>query len=597
MTTENYISQNIREILNEINQETTLKSPVLISQTKKDFEGTHTLTLFQIAAEIKMNPEILGNQIGEKLVQNQIIDRYNLVKGFLNMSLSPSFWKNKLLTINSINDFGKSEANSKKVVVEFSSPNTNKPLHLGHLRNIFLGYSVSAILENAGYEVFKVNLVNDRGIHICKSMLAYMKFGSNETPESVGLKGDKLVGNYYVKFDLEYKKEIAQLVADGISQEEAEKKAPLILAAQEMLYAWENNDPEILSLWKKMNAWVYQGFDFTYQSLGVKFDKTYYESDTYLLGKESVQEGLASKVFYQKDDQSVWIDLTEDGLDHKLVLRGDGTSVYITQDMGTADLRYKDYQADHFVYVVGNEQDYHFKVLKLILQKMHKPYSQNLYHLSYGMVELPHGKMKSREGTVVDADELIEEMYLQAKLQTEELGKTVDYTPEQAQILHQTIGLGALKYFILKVDPKKKMMFNPLESIDLQGHTGPFVQYTHARICAIIRKASELNIDNQNIDLIANTSFPIHQTEIDLIYILETFPDLIKDSASKYAPYLVSQYVYDVAKTYNRFYTELSIFNPELEIQSNFRILLSQMTLKVIKKGLGLLGINSPERM
>lgn len=491
--------------------------------------------------------------------------------------------------------YGYGEPSGRNVMVEYSSPNTNKPLHLGHLRNNFLGYSVSEILKANGHEVMKVNLVNDRGIHICKSMLAYEKMGNGETPESSGIKGDHLVGKYYVLFDKAYKEQVDELVAQGMDKEEAKKKAPLMLEAQDMLLKWEQGDEHVVNLWKMMNSWVYAGFDETYRTIGVDFDKYYYESQTYTLGKERVEEGLQKEVFFKKDNGSVWVDLTDEGLDEKLLLRADGTSVYITQDLGTAELKYNDFPYDQSVYVVADEQNYHFQVLKATLKKLGKPYAEGIYHLSYGMVDLPSGKMKSREGTVVDADELVQEMVDTARQQTEELGKIEGFTAEEAQHLYHTLAMGALKYFLLKVDPKKRMLFNPQESIDFRGNTGPFVQYTHARISAILRKAGEMGI---SVDAASFENFGnLHETEQEVIIQLVNFPAVVKEAGNLYAPSIIANYAYELAKSYNRFYQEISIFNETDEQARNFRIALSAMVARFVRESMKLLGIEVPERM
>ena len=566
-----------------------------LQPTRKEFEGTHTLVVFPYLRQTKKGPEQSGEAIGEYLKEHSpIVSAYNVVKGFLNLSIAESARENVLQAIAAETSFGQYEPTGEKVMVEFSSPNTNKPLHLGHLRNNFLGDSVSKILAARGHEVKKVNLVNDRGIHICKSMLAYEKFGDGETPESTGIKGDKLIGNYYVKFDQEYKKEIEQLMADGKSEDEAKKQAPLMLEAQAMLKKWEEGDDATVALWKKMNGWVYDGFDITYETMGISFDTVYHESETYLLGKDIVEEGLEKGVFFKKDDNSVWADLTADKLDEKLVLRGDGTSVYITQDIGTCDLKHNDFPFNKSVYVVGNEQDYHFKVLFSIMDKLGRDYADGLYHLSYGMVDLPSGKMKSREGTVVDADDLMQEMFDTARKQTEELGKIEGMTDEQADELFRTLGLGALKYFLLKVDPKKRMLFNPQESIEFQGNTGPFIQYTHARISAILRRANSLEID-QNFD--ASKVTTMHPRALDLIHKLTEYPKVIDLAAGDYSPALVAGFAYDLAKTYNGFYQEVPIFNEDDKDVVKFRIALSAAVAKTIKSAMALLGIEVPERM
>lgn len=565
-----------------------------LQPTKKEFEGSFTFVIFPYLKVIKQKPEEAGEKIGEFIVENNdLIADFNVVKGFLNFSLSASTWKSELVTIYENNSYGQLPANGKKVMVEFSSPNTNKPLHLGHLRNNFLGDSVSRILDQAGYDVMKVNLVNDRGIHICKSMLAYQKFGNKETPTSSGIKGDHLIGKYYVKFDQEYKAELATLKEKGLSQEEAVKQSVLMQEAQDLLKKWEVGDSDAVTLWQLMNGWVYEGFDITYATMGIAFDKTYKESDTYLLGKDIVAEGLEKGVFFKKGDGSVWVDLTDEGLDEKLVLRGDGTAVYMTQDMGTCDHKYGDFPFDQSVYTVGNEQDYHFNVLFKIMAKLGRSYAQGLHHLSYGMVDLPTGKMKSREGTVVDADDLMEEMFQTAAKQTEELGKIDSLSSEDIQSLFKTLGLGALKYFLLKVDPKKRMLFNPAESIEFQGNTGPFIQYTHARISAILRRAQTEGIPVDGID----PKGALHPKEREVIGLLTQFPKIVINAAKDYSPSLVAQYVYDVAKAYNGFYQELSIFGEDDPKQRSQRLMVSACSAKVIRSAMSLLGITVPERM
>lgn len=569
---------------------------ISLAPTKKEFEGSYTFVVFPFLKISQTTPENTGNLIGEYLKANvPAVQDFNVVKGFLNLVLNERVWLDLFQKIYSNPTIGQLPANGQKVMVEYSSPNTNKPLHLGHLRNNFLGYSVAEILKANGYQVIKANLVNDRGIHICKSMVAYQHFGNGETPESSGLKGDHLAGKYYVRFDVEYKSQIKELIAQGQSEEEAKKNAPILLEAQEMLRKWEAGDEAVVSLWKQMNAWVYAGFDSTYKKMGVNFDKFYYESDTYLLGKDIVEEGLAKGVFFKKENGSVWVDLTDEGLDEKLVLRGDGTSVYITQDMGTADLKYKDFQIDKSVYVVGNEQDYHFDVLFKIMRKLGRSYGPGLYHLSYGMVDLPTGKMKSREGTVVDADDLIQEMIETAEQHTKELGKIEGFTEEQAEELYEILGLGALKYFLLKVDPKKRMLFNPKESIEFQGYTGPFVQYSHARIAAILRKAEQIGVNYQNPDL--SSVQELAESETALIQILNDFERKIKLAGEEYSPAIIAQYLFDLAKEYNRFYADLPIFHEKDQAIQSFRVALSALTAQTIKKGMSLLGINVPERM
>ncbi|MEY4274199.1 MAG: Arginine--tRNA ligase [Bacteroidota bacterium] len=568
---------------------------IVLQETKKEFEGTFTFVVFPYTKQAAVAPPQIAQQLGTYMVENNPhIAAFQVVQGFLNLSLKANVWVEILAGINGDSNPFELANKNEKVLIEYSSPNTNKPLHLGHLRNNFLGFSVAQILSAAGFEVIKTNLVNDRGIHICKSMLAYQLFGNQETPESSGLKGDHLVGKYYVAFDKAYKAEIDALVQQGLETEEAKKQAPILLKAQEMLLAWEQNDPEVMALWEKMNTWVFDGFSKSYAQMGVSFDKIYRESNTYLLGKKIVDEGLAQGVFFRKEDGSVWIDLTSEGLDEKLVLRRDGTSVYITQDMGTAQLKYEDFGAKRSVYVVGNEQDYHFEVLFHILRKLNKDFSEGNYHLSYGMVDLPSGKMKSREGTVVDADDLMAEMVGTAQARTMELGKIDGFSTEESNALFNQLGLGALKYFLLKVDPKKRMLFNPEESIDFQGNTGPFIQYTHARICSMTRKANDLGI-NMQID--SSKDYSLAESEQELIYLLGKYKDMLTDAAEQYAPSVIAQYTYDLAKQFNKFYNELSILNEENEDSRNIRLNLAFLTGKTIKASLALLGIIAPERM
>jgi arginyl-tRNA synthetase len=564
---------------------------VNLQPTRKEFEGQITIVTFPFTKISRKSPEQTGAEIGEYLKSEvKEIAGFNVIKGFLNISMSDAYWLDKFYTEILPGDFASFKPNGKKVMVEYSSPNTNKPLHLGHVRNNLLGYSVAEILKADGCQVVKANLVNDRGIHICKSMLAWQKFGNGETPESTGEKGDHLVGKYYVLFDKEYKSQIEELKSFGQTEEEAKKNAPIIKEAQEMLQQWEAGNEEVISLWKTMNLWVYDGFGKTYNALGVDFDQFYYESNTYLLGKDIVDEGLEKGVFFRKDDGSVWIDLTADGLDEKLVLRADGTSVYMTQDVGTAQLKYNDFQMDESIYVVGNEQDYHFKVLFLILQKLGKSWAKGLFHLSYGMVDLPSGKMKSREGTVVDADDLIAEMEQTAKEQTEALGKVTEYSEEEKLELYHTIGMGALKYFLLKVDPKKRLLFDPNESVDFQGHTGPFIQYTHARIRSVLSRAEFNGNNSTGITSLASE-------ERDLILALSQFPETITQAAAAYSPAVIANYIYELAKAFNKFYHERSILQAEDESTKLFRLQLSAASAKVIKKGMKLLGIEVPERM
>lgn len=562
---------------------------ISFEQTNTKYDGDLTLVVFPFLKFSKKRPEDTAEEIGN-YISNQLneIKAFNVVKGFLNIEFSDEYWLNALknrfdegIQVPKIGD-------NKKIVVEYSSPNTNKPLHLGHVRNNVLGYSICQIFDAVGYEVVKNNLVNDRGIHICKSMIAYQKWGNNETPESSGLKGDHLIGKYYVKFDQNYQKEIQELVSNGIDKEEAKEKSSLMVETRDMLRKWENGDSGTVTLWKQMNNWVYEGFEETYNRLGVNFDKIYYESDTYLLGKEIVQEGLKSNVFFKKEDGSIWIDLTPEGLDEKIVQRSDGTSVYITQDIGTADLKYDEFKMDKFVYVVGNEQDYHFKVLQLILKRLGKSYADGLYHLSYGMVDLPEGKMKSREGTVVDADELMDEVVAIAKKQTEELGKTDGMSSKELTELYEVLGIGALKYYLLKVDAKKRMMYDPKESIDFQGNTAPFIQYTYTRIASLLRAAEKVDF-----------KFPkeLNPVEKDLIKLISNYPNVITSAANNYNPSEVSNAVYELAKTFNKFYHEHTILGEQDNKTRSFRITLSNMVGETIKHGFNLLGIQVPDRM
>ena len=565
--------------------------------TRKDFEGDITVVVFSLLKVIKGNPEVIGNQIGTYLQEElEVVKSFNVVKGFLNISLTDRFFLSAFADALLDTSYGTvKEKDPQAVMVEYSSPNTNKPLHLGHIRNNLLGYSVAQILEASGKKVYKTQIINDRGIHICKSMLAWQKFGHGETPESSGLKGDALVGKYYVAFDKAYKEEVAALVASGMEQATAEKETSLLKAAQEMLIRWESGDDEVVTLWKKMNAWVYKGFEETYKRLGVSFDSYYYESDTYLLGKDVVAKGLEQGVFFKKEDGSVWIDLTEEGLDEKIVLRSDGTAVYMTQDIGTAIQRVADYpDVNGMVYTVGNEQDYHFKVLFLILKKLGFSWAQQLFHLSYGMVDLPSGKMKSREGTVVDADDLITEMAATAESISEDLGKLSGYTEEQKASLYHTIGMGALKYYILKVDPKKRILFDPKESVDFQGNTGPFMQYTYARIQSILRKA---DFDTSVLPTFEGQESFLHEKEVALLKQLFLFPETIQLAAQNYSPALVANYTYDLVKAFNSFYQNVSILGESNEELKVFRVALSRKVAQVIQDALGLLGIEVPERM
>jgi arginyl-tRNA synthetase len=562
-----------------------------INQTKPEFEGDYTIVLFSLVKSLKKSPDEIGNDLGNALVKNhpELFIGFNIIKGFLNLTIADSFWTNLLYKKHNDICFGKHPMNGKKVMVEYSSPNTNKPIHLGHLRNNFLGWSVAEILKANGYEVLKSCIVNDRGIHICKSMIAWQLFANGATPATTNTKGDHFVGDYYVKFNDEYKKQISELKAQGMSETDAEKNAPIMLQTQQMLQDWEAGKPEVIELWKTMNSWVYAGFDITYKMIGTDFDKSYYESETYLLGKDIVQEGLDRHVFFKKEDGSVWIDLTTEGLDEKLVLRKDGTSVYITQDIGLAKQKYDQYKIDESIYVIGDEQNYHMKVLKLIAQKLGFPYANDIYHLSYGMVELPTGKMKSREGTVVDADDIVDEMISTAQHHTEALGKVKDFTEEELKTLYKTIGLGAMKFYLLRVEPKKKMIFNPEESIDFHGFTGPFIQYTYARIKSILRKEKLFHTEEKHQLL-----FPL---EKEVIFNLEQFPQIIEDAGKELSPATLANYLFHLAKTFNSFYSEHSIANAETNEKKSLRLQLANMTSIVLSSGMQLLGIQMPERM
>ncbi len=561
--------------------------------TRKEFPGDLTLVVFSLLRHIKTNPVKLGEDIGAFLKKNvDEVDDFNVVKGFLNLEFSDSYFLNQVKAIYSKEEYGlvAADESSPKIMVEYSSPNTNKPLHLGHIRNNLLGFSVAEILKAAGNQVFKTQIINDRGIHICKSMLAWQKFGEGETPSSSNLKGDKLVGAYYVKFDQEYKAQVNELKAKGLDEKEAKEQAPLLKEAKKMLQAWEAGDKEVLALWEKMNQWVYDGFEKTYKRLGVNFDKNYYESDTYLLGKEVVKEGLEKGVFYKKEDGSVWIDLTDEGLDEKIVLRSDGTAVYMTQDIGTAIQRVNDFSINGMVYTVGNEQDYHFKVLFLILKKLGFAWADHLYHLSYGMVDLPSGKMKSREGTVVDADDLMDEMTQTAKRISDDLGKLEGFSLQEKEELYETIGLGALKYYILKVDPRKRILFNPEESVDFQGNTGPFVQYTYARIQSILRKGEKLL--SQTVE-----DYTFEEKEKAVIKHLLAWPETIQLAAKQYSPAIIANYTYDLVRDFNSFYQNVSILAAEQEDQQILRVQLAKLTGEVIKNAFKLLGIKVPSQM
>ncbi|MCR5889125.1 arginine--tRNA ligase [Hymenobacter sp. J193] len=571
-------------------------SQLTLQPTRKDFAGQFTLVTFPFTKLLGKGPEQIGQAVGEWLVANTPqVQGYNVVKGFLNLEVADAEWVKVFIQLHQTPaGTPVPTGGPQNVVVEYSSPNTNKPLHLGHLRNNFLGYSVAEILKATGATVTKANLVNDRGIHICKSMLAYLQYGQGETPQSAGIKGDHLAGKYYVLFEKHYREQVRQLEAEGVLPDVAKRQAPMMLEAQDMLRQWEAGDEAVVSLWRQMNGWVYEGFDATYKSIGVDFDKYYYESGTYLLGKERVEEGLQKGVFFKKEDGSVWVDLKEEGLDEKLLLRADGTSVYITQDLGTAELKYQDFGYDLSVYVIADEQNYHMQVLKAVLKKLGKPYADAIYHLSYGMVDLPSGKMKSREGTVVDADELVREVVEAAKAATLEKGKTEGLSEQEADQLYHMLGLGALKYYLLKVDPKKRMLFNPEESVSLEGHTGPFIQYSHARISAIRRKAAELGL-TEDADLSSITE--LHATERELVQELARYATVIAEAARTQSPAVVAQYAYDLAKAYNRVYTEVEIFREADEDKKAFRVALSAQTAQAIKASMGLLGIQVPERM
>ncbi len=568
-----------------------------IQPTNQEFEGSHTLVCFPLTRLSRKSPEETARLVGEYLQEHSsLVSRFNVVKGFLNLVLHDDVWVSLFSAIANRNDYGQLPSNGEEIMIEYSSPNTNKPLHLGHLRNNFLGWSVSEIFKANGYTVHKVQIINDRGIHICKSMAAWKLYGDSETPDNTMMKGDHLVGKYYVEFDKAYKAQVKALVEKGMSQENAEKEAPVMKYAQELLRKWEQKDPETVGLWKMMNEWVYAGFAETYKRMGVDFDKLYYESDTYLLGKEEVIKGLDKGVFYKKEDGSVWVDLTGEGLDHKVLLRADGTSVYMTQDIGTAILRFRDFpRIKGQVYTVGNEQEYHFKVLFLILGKLGYEWAQRCYHLSYGMVDLPSGKMKSREGTVVDADDLMAEMYAEAEKQTQELGKLEDMSGDEARRLFEMIGMGALKFFLLKVDPKKRMLFDPNESIQLQGFTGPFIQYTHARIRAIIRKASEAGISWNSASF--GSVKQLEPAERDSVFLLSRYESKLAEAAKEYSPAVVANYAYELAKSYNQFYQSIPIFSESDKNKLAFRIAFTDAVGKVLKKAMALLGIEVPERM
>ena len=588
-TIQSVVAQSVKTLYN-VDVET---NQIQIQKTKKEFEGDITVVVFPFVKAARKSPEGAGQEIGEFIVKNNpVVSAFNVIKGFLNLSIDKSYWLETLNTIHANVSFGTSTptANADTMMIEYSSPNTNKPLHLGHIRNNLLGFSIAEIQKANGWKVVKTNIVNDRGIHICKSMLAWKLFGNGETPASSGMKGDHLVGKYYVVFDKAFKAEIKELMEKGMTEEEAKKSAPLILEAQKMLLAWEQNDAEVRQLWETMNGWVYAGFDETYKQMGVDFDKIYYESETYLTGKSEVERGVTEKSFYQREDSSVWADLTADGLDEKLLLRADGTSVYMTQDIGTAKLRYNDFDIKKMVYVVGNEQNYHFQVLSILLDKLGYAWGKDLVHFSYGMVELPEGKMKSREGTVVDADDLMQEMTSTAQTISEELGKLEGYSEEEKTKLYNTIGLGALKYYILKVDPKKRILFNPEESVDFAGNTGPFIQYTYARIQSIIRKATfDFSATAKTTDL--------HEKEKELLKQIELYPEVIQNAAQNHSPALIANYTYELVREYNSFYQAVPILGEENQEKKIFRVQLSKKVADTIASSFSLLGINVPERM
>jgi len=585
------IRESVKRALESLYGEQAAGSNFQINQTKPEFEGDYTVVLFSLVKSLKKDPDTLGAELGDHLVAAEpaFFQSYNIIKGFLNFTICEDHWTDILKSAYNDPRYGFLPPKPHKVMVEYSSPNTNKPLHLGHLRNNFLGWSIAEILKAGGHEVIKTCIVNDRGIHICKSMIAWKWYGNGETPASTGIKGDHFVGDYYVRFNNEYKKEIEELTAGGMDKEMAEKQAPIMKAASDMLVGWEAGDPEIMNIWKNMNGWVYEGFDATYKRIGSDFDRMYYESETYLLGKKMVEIGLEKKVFVQREDGSVWIDLTADGLDEKIVQRRDGTAVYITQDIGLAIDKYNKYTCDESIYVVGDEQNYHFKVLKLICQKLGLPSAEGIYHLSYGMVELPTGKMKSREGTVVDADDLVEEMVSISAAHTRELGKVKDFTDQELKELYDILGLGALKFFLLRVDPKKKMVFNPEESIDFHGFTGPFIQYTHARIKSILRKEAP--------DAAYEIAPGLMPLEKELLVSIEQYSMMIEQSVADHNPSVIAIYVYQLAKTFNSFYTEHSVTNAESADKKQLRLRLCQLTAHVIHSGMGLLGIRVPERM
>ena len=600
MSIENRIIKAVKDGIQSLYGVDVDEKQIQVQQTRSEFEGQLTVVVFPFLRASKKGPEQTGQELGQYLKENlsEVVANFNVVKGFLNLVISSQSWLELLQAINADEQFGFVSAteDSPLVMIEYSSPNTNKPLHLGHVRNNLLGSSLARIVAANGNKVVKTNIVNDRGIHICKSMLAWLKYGNGETPESSGKKGDHLIGDYYVAFDQHYRQEVKELEAQGMDEEQAKQEAPLIKEAHEMLVKWEQNDSEVRALWKKMNEWVYAGFDETYKMMGVSFDKIYYESDTYLEGKEKVMEGLEKGIFYRREDGSVWADLTKDGLDEKLLLRSDGTSVYMTQDIGTAKLRFQDFPIDKMIYVVGNEQNYHFQVLSILLDKLGFKWGKDLVHFSYGMVELPSGKMKSREGTVVDADDLIAKMIEDAYQVSKEMGKNEDIPEEEAREIARKVGLGALKYFILKVDARKNMLFNPAESIDFNGNTGPFIQYTYARISSILRKAKEAGIDLSVLNTLSN-QITLSEKEITLIQKLNSFEAAVRQAGQDYSPSGIANYCYELTKEYNQFYHDFSILREEDEQKKQFRLMLSKCVSKVLNEGMGLLGIEMPERM
>ena len=593
MTLEQQLSVLVKAAVKALYNVDAEDGQIQLQKTRPEFEGNITLVVFPFVKLARKAPAQVAAEIGEELAKSDLVAKYNAVQGFLNLVIDDAFWVKQLEAIDSEANYGQQPSRDKLMMVEYSSPNTNKPLHLGHVRNNLLGYSIAKIQEANGWKVVKTNIVNDRGIHICKSMLAWLKFGNGETPETSGKKGDHLIGDYYVRFDKEYKAQIAELMAKGMDEETAKREAPLMLEAQEMLRKWEANDPEVRSLWEKMNSWVYAGFDETYQRMGVSFDKIYYESNTYLEGKSEVEKGLASGAFYRREDGSVWADLTKDGLDEKLLLRSDGTSVYMTQDIGTAKLRFQDYPIDKMVYVVGNEQEYHFKVLSILLDRLGFPFGKELVHFSYGMVELPNGKMKSREGTVVDADDLMDKMVEDAKeISKDKVNTLQGITEEEANEIARKVGLGALKYFILKVDPRKNMLFNPAESIDFNGNTGPFIQYTYARIQSVLRKAAGLEPEQAG-----HAVSTLDPKELALIQRLCEYPAIVRNAGDNFSPAVICNYAYDLACDFNSFYHDLSILNEKDEQKRALRLLLAKNVAKVLASAMSLLGIEMPERM